>query len=65
MVRIIGPSKEVMFTQDQLMLRVHAIRGAITPILWENPGYRPMDQEITSYIFNISQLDMVSRGFHG
>jgi hypothetical protein len=54
MVRIIGPSKEVMFTQDQLMLRVHAIRGAITPILWENPGYRPMDQEITLYIFNIS-----------
>jgi hypothetical protein len=54
-----------MFTQDQLMLREHAIRGAIAPILWENPGYRPMDQEITLYIFNVSQMDMAPRGLIG
>jgi hypothetical protein len=47
------------------MLRKHAIRGAIAPILWENPGYRPMDQEITLYIFNVSQMDMAPKRLIG
>jgi hypothetical protein len=44
---------------------VHAIRGAIAPILWGKPRYLPMDQEMTLYIFNLSQMDMASRRFIG